>query len=188
MTRRPRQFPKRKPVFLGCEGDSEIAYGQILGDQLRSIELPVHFEVVSLTPGAGDPLARVLRALKRIKRYERQRSRFWLKAILMDSDQEADAPSRFELAKQIAEDNDIRIIWQEPCHEGFLLRHLPECSTRRPSTSVAANQALLREWPDYLKPMTRTKLAGRIDSAAISQAASVEPVLAAFLRQLGFLP
>ena len=86
MRRRPFIRPK-KPVFFGCEGESEVAYGQVLNDLLAAASIPVHLQVEVLAPGAGDPLARVQRTLGLIIRREKQRVRFPVKAILMDSDQ-----------------------------------------------------------------------------------------------------
>jgi hypothetical protein len=187
MRRRPFIRPK-KPVFFGCEGESEVAYGQVLNDLLAAASIPVHLQVEVLAPGAGDPLARVQRTLGLIIRREKQRVRFPVKAILMDSDQARDAPDRLARGKQLAREAGILIIWQKPCHEAVLLRHMPDCSTRRPLTCNTASQALVKVWPEYEKPMSRARLASRVDLAAIQQAASVEPQLRAFLQDIGLLP
>ena len=187
MRRRPIREPK-KPVFLGCEGESEVAYGQILNDLLRSAEVAVHLHVEALVPGAGDPLARVQLALKRIARSERRRVRFRLKVILMDTDQTESEPQRAADAKRLAAQHDLRLIWQEPCHEAVLLRHMPDRSSRRPPTCLYAQRALMQVWPEYEKPMARLQLARRIDLDAVRRAAGVEPELCAFLEDIGLLP
>ncbi len=187
MRRRPYIQPK-KPVFLGCEGESEAAYGQFLTDHLQAASLPVHLQVEVLAPGAGDPLSRVQRTLGFIARREKQRSRFWSKAILLDYDQAQAAPGRLTQARRLARDAGIALIWQNPCHEALLLRHMPGCSHRRPLDCNTAEQALVRIWPEYRKPMARGQLARRIDFAAVQRAATVEPKLRAFLRQIGLLP
>jgi hypothetical protein len=79
----------------------------------------------------------------------------------------------------------VHLIWQEPCHEGFLLRHLEGHETARPPTSDLASQALKRIWAEYHKPMAALHLAGRIDLEALRRASSVEAALAAFLDQIG---
>lgn len=48
MRRRHAHVPARKLVFLGCEGESEQAYGQFLNDIVRQKDLPFHIEVVNL--------------------------------------------------------------------------------------------------------------------------------------------
>lgn len=184
--RRPIIEPK-KPVFFGCEGDSEVAYGQVINDLLRSRNLPVYLHVESLAPGAGDPLARVQRAFQRIAERERKRGKLQLKAILMDSDQTGAEPERARRANRLAAQHNITIIWQDPCHEALLLRHMPGCSDRKPLTCRIAQQELKRSWPEYEKPMSRARLAKRINLDTIRQAAGVVPELRAFMEDIGLL-
>jgi hypothetical protein len=185
--RRPIREPK-KPVFLGCEGESEVAYGQLLNDLLESADVAVHLQVEALIPGAGDPLARIQLALKRIPERERRRVRFWLKVILMDADQAAREPQRAAEARRLAAQHDLRLIWQKPCHEAVLLRHMPDRSSRRPPTCLYAQRALMQVWPEYEKPMARVQLAKRINLEAVRRAAGVEPELRTFLEDIGLLP
>lgn len=185
-SRRP-PILQRVPVFLGCEGESEQAYGQLLNQLLRDQGHHIHLEVVPLTPGAGDPVARLLRAAQEIKRRAERRAAFRLKAVIMDSDQVLHDESRRRQAGDLARKLNIRIIWQEPCHEAMLLRHVPMFAQRRPQTSVDAASALLRAWPEYRKPMTRSQLSARITFDDIQRAALVEPGLAAFLQDIGRL-
>src|SRR5215468_7221206 len=102
MSGRRTKIPQRTPIFLGCEGDSEQAYGQVLNDLLRNAQKPIHLEVVNLNPGAGDPLARLKRAAQEIAWRTRTRSEFHLKRILMDSDQIAANAQRRQQAEQLA--------------------------------------------------------------------------------------
>lgn len=186
--RRRRTIPQRMPVFLGCEGESEQAYGQILNDLLREARRPVHLEVVNLNPGAGDPIARLRKAEQEIARRRQRRSEFRLQVVLMDSDQVDADGKRRQQAERFAQQLGIRIIWQEPCHEAMLLRHLDGFVHSRPPTSGAADAVLKAAWPDYRKPMTKMQLARRIDLEAISRAAAVEPSLFAFLQEIALLP
>ena len=188
MTRRRPTIERKKPAFFGCEGESESAYGQVLSDILRALGRPVHLHVELLAPGAGDPLARLQKALQRITEHEKRREKFRWKAILMDSDQAAMEPERAAEATRLAAQHHVRIIWQDPCHEALLLRHLPGCSDRRPPASAVALTALRQVWPDYEKPMARAQLATRIDHDAIRRAADVEPDLRGFLVEIGLLP
>lgn len=158
MTRRRPIRRQKKPVFLGCEGESEAAYGQVLNDLLRLHEVPVHLVVETLAPGAGDPLTRVQRAIKRIAAREQRRIKFQLKAILLDSDQTAHQRERAERAGQIAARHEIQLIWQDPCHEALLLRHMPGRANHKPPTSEAAQRALTQIWIEYDKPMSRARL------------------------------
>ncbi len=185
-----RRFPvikQRKPIFLGCEGESEQGYGQFLNDLVHASGLAIHIEVVNLSPGAGDPIARLHRARKEIERRQLRRSDFALKAVLLDSDQVADNANRRQDTENFARQYGIRILWQEPCHEAFLLRHLEGHTQRRPPTANVASDALQIVWPQYSKPMTKLLLARRIGLSDVQRAASVEAALAEFLREIGLL-
>jgi hypothetical protein len=187
MRPRRRIIPQRTPIFLGCEGESEQAYGQVLNDLLREAGRPIHLEVVNLNPGAGDPMTRLRKADKEIDRRQRRRTAFRLQAVLMDSDQVDGDGKRRHQAEHYALDLGIRIIWQEPCHEALLLRHLDGCAKKRPMTSGDAGAMLKTAWPEYRKPMTKLQLAQRIDLEAVRRAAAVEPALHAFLRDITLL-
>jgi len=186
---RPRAYiPQRKPVFLGCEGKSEQAYGQLLNDLLRQNDRPFYLDIVNLNPGAGDPVSRIRRAQQEIAHISQRRSQFLFRWVLMDSDQVANDRSRRNDAERLAEQTGIRIIWQEPCHEALLLRHLDGCNARRPPTSATAEDALRSEWPEYRKPMTKVGLARRITLDGVQRAAAEEPQLYEFLRDITLLP
>jgi len=188
MKRRRPAILQKTPIFFGCEGESEQAYGQLLNDLLREAGKPFHLDVVNLNPGAGDPIARLRRAKQEVARRHQRRPEFHLKVVLMDSDQvDADAQRRQEV-ERLAQDLDIMIIWQEPCHEAVLLRHLDGFAQHRPPTSASAAVALRNAWPDYRKPMTRVQLAQRIALDEVRRAAVVEEALSAFLREIMLLP
>lgn len=186
MRRRPFIQPKT-PVYLGCEGKSEAAYGQCLNDLLKAAHLPIHIQVEVLAPGVGDPLDRVERAVQQIVRAKSRRVTFKLQAVLMDFDQAYGEPERAAEAKRLAARHDLAIIWQDPCHEALLLRHMPRCADRKPPTCAVALQALKTVWSEYNKPMSRAKLAERIDLEAIGRAAEVEPDLKAFFTRIRLL-
>ena len=105
----------------------------------------------------------------------------------LDGDQAVRDPQRADRARRLAVENGIAIIWQRPCFEAVLLRHLPDRATHRPLDTPRAIQALEREWPGYAKPLERAALARRLDLDAVLRAATVEPELAALLRVLGLL-
>lgn len=182
--RRPTIRPKT-PIFLGCEGESEQAYGQLLNDLLQAAGRPVHLEVVNLSPGAGDPTSRLRRAAQEIERRRRRRSEFARRAVLLDIDQVKNDNQRRQQAEQLANQLDIRLIWQDPCHEALLLRHLNGFAQHRPPTTQASGVALHGAWPQYDKPMTKILLARRIGLTDVRRAAAVEPMLAAFLHDVG---
>ncbi len=66
MRRRPPHIPVRRQIYIGCEGASEVGYAAILQDLANATALPVYLKIEELGPGAGDPLARIEMAVRRI--------------------------------------------------------------------------------------------------------------------------
>ena len=186
MRRNRGSIAPRRRIFLGCEGSSEHAYGTLLGRLARDRQdVHVHIDVVALNPGAGDPLALVERALQEVVRGERSRVPYALKALLLDHDKMGHAPERDAQVPARARQGKLLLIWQQPIHEGFLLRHLDGCEALRPPKDRCLTR-LQREWPTYTKPMTADKLSERIAMAEIERACTVEPDLIVFLRAIGW--
>lgn len=184
--RRPFIEPKR-PIFLGCEGRSEVGYGSFLARLAEDADLRVHLEILELTPGAGDPLGRVERAGTRITHLRTRRGTFAHKFILLDGDQRDENPQRTAQAIALAARLGMELIWQEPCHEAMLLRHLPGRAANRPPTTPAACLALAGAWPEYAKPMTRIDLSKKLGLESVLRAAVVEPGLSSLLQAMGLL-
>jgi hypothetical protein len=166
---------QRRRIFIGCEGESERSYialvQRLLGNEAA-------FHLVSPVLNGGDPLATVESANKAVrKEVQHQRGVFIEKYILLDRDLWGRSIDRDQQALALARKSDYRLIWQEPCHEAMLLRHLQNCQARRPSSSPLAMQALLREWPTYEKNAGASVLAQRIDLPALQRAAAVEAEL-----------
>jgi hypothetical protein len=181
--RRPT-IPRRKPIFLGCEGESEQAYGQFLNELAREAHLHVHIEVVNLSPGAGDPVSRMHRAQKEVEHRQRKRTEFAFRAVLLDSDQIDNDPQRRKIAEDIGRESGIGIIWQFPCHEALLLRHFEGFEQRRPATKAEIEAMLHQVWPAYQKPMTRVQIAKTLGIAHVRRAVQSEPALLSFLRRV----
>jgi hypothetical protein len=184
MTRRVARIPPRRPIFLGCEGSSEAAYGTLIAKIAREVrDLHVHIHVQALQPGAGDPLELVKRAAEVIDDLERRRSEFAVKAVLLD----AGSAEKTRDAVAAARDAGIEhLIWQAPDHEALLLRHLRGCEQRRPPAGQSLIQ-LRREWKGYEKGMSWQALAERIGIEDIRRACTAETELNAFLRAIGLI-
>jgi hypothetical protein len=110
-----------------------------------------------------------------------------MRFVLLDTDQTESNPQRADLARRLANKNNITIVWQRTCFEAVLLRHLPACDTHRPPDTPTAVRALIQKWPDYEKPMSRVALSRRIDREAVSRAAAVVPELRILLSRLGLI-
>jgi len=185
--RRPPHIPQRRSVYIGCEGASEVSYAGFLQDLLREIDLPVHLVVQELGPGAGDPLARIDMAVRRLAHLRRTREVPKERFVLLDFDQAERDPQRADRAQRMAVENEIIIVWQRPCFEAVLLRHLDGRTQHRPPDTPEAGKALKRDWPEYKKPMSRSTLARRLDRAAVLRAAIVDSELEILIRCLGLM-
>jgi hypothetical protein len=181
MRRRPAIKPRVR-VFLGCEGQGEVGYGTFIAGLVNAASLPFHIHSHPLTPGAGDPLARIKLAVKDLQKFERQCGAYKFKAVLMDLDQVSNAPARRHETEVLANQHGIDIIWQDICHETLLLHHFAGCSHLRPPSAAIALTTLQNQWAEYAKPMREVDLSKKLDLNAIKRAAVVEPLLRAFDR------
>lgn len=184
--RRPQRIPQRRRVFLGCEGESEQSYGKRLAQLVELHHRRIHLDTVLLQPGGGDPLALVEQAVKLMHRRISQRGSYSAQALLLDGDKCGQSPDRDQHALSLAERHGLRLIWQQPCHEALLLRHLDGCSSLRPATTDLSLVELKRYWPEYRKGMSTSRLAVRIDEKGVHRAAAVERALLAFLTEIEF--
>jgi hypothetical protein len=185
--RRPRRLvPQRRRVFLGCEGESEQSYGALLARLVEARHRQLFLDAVLLRPGGGDPLALVERAVREVQQRSDRRGGYVARAVLLDSDRRGAAPERDAQALALAARHALRLIWQEPCHEAFLLRHLEGHARARPPDARRALADLARHWPEYRKGLPAAGLASRVDEAGVLRAARVEAELAAFLAEIAF--
>jgi RloB-like protein len=185
--RRHPTMPQRRPVFVGCEGASEVQYVGVLRDLARDQSVPVYVTIQDLGCGAGDPLTRVDLAVRKIKAFEAKRECYADRFVLLDDDQTESKPELADKANRIAHRNGITIVWQSPCFEAVLLRHLSGCTSQRPPSSAVALQRLRAYWPDYEKSMSKAQLARRVDCDALQRVAVEEPALRSLLICLGLV-
>ncbi|WP_439532727.1 RloB domain-containing protein [Polymorphobacter sp.] len=185
MSRRRPFRPQRVPIFIGCEGESERGYVAFLSRLVEEAGLAVHLDPVVLQPGGGDPLAIVERARKRLSEGRRKQTAYAAKFVMLDRDKLGQAPARDAQVAAVAAGAGLSLIWQDPCHEAMLLRHLEACATLRPRTTPLAESALIQRWPAYSKPMDGAGLSRRLDHAALLRAIAVEPELALMVKAIG---
>ncbi len=180
-------LPQRRPIFLGCEGESERGYAELIRRLREERRRDLHLDVTLLRPGGGDPLALVELACRKIRDNERKRDiRYSIRAVLLDSDRRGSDSRRDQRMFQLANTEQVLLIWQEPSHEALLLRHLDGCQTLRPQTPADAKAELLRRWPHYSKGSSAAQLLKRIGIEQIMAAASVEQSLREFLIAIEF--
>lgn len=181
-------IPQRRRMFVGCEGESEQGYTALLARLSDEARLAVHLDAVLLQPGGGDPLAIIERAAARVAEREGRRGDpYERRFVILDDDKLGQAPQRDQRIAGVAANAGLQLIWQSPCHEALLLRHLDGCAQLRPPLSAIASQQLLARWPDYEKAMPAARLAERLDRAAVARAAAVEVELAVMLQAIGLI-
>ncbi len=182
MSRHPK-IPKRPRFYVGCEGQSEVSYVAWIQDLCEGEVVRITVERDDLS--SGDPLSRVREAIRRIKQKESGREPFRACFILLDSDQAGADQRKADLAMQLAHDSGVRLVWQRPCHEGFLLRHFAGHENDLPASSALADQALRNVWPNYAKPMDKRDLSRRLSKQDIVRAANNDPAFADMLSAFG---
>jgi len=177
------RIQQRTRIYLGCEGESEQSYGKRLNEIADAAGLSLFLDCDVL--GGGDPLALIQLATVRIREKSKKRGAFAYRAVFLDRDRVGQTTERDQKIPTLVDRHRIQLIWQDPCHEALLLRHLPGQTFMRPQTSGLAAEALERLWPGYKKGMPASELAARIDRTAVERAASVEADLMSLLRAIG---
>jgi hypothetical protein len=99
MNRRAPYIPLRRPVYIGCEGASEVSYAGFLQDLIRDEDLPIYLMIDELGPGAGDPLSRIEMAVRRLDQLRKKRTAPTQRFALLDSDQADRDPQRADWAR-----------------------------------------------------------------------------------------
>ncbi len=189
MSRRPtrmrRQRPQRRRLFLGCEGESERGYVTLLQRLADQQGLQVHLDGVLLQPGGGDPCDIIKLAIELSGRRAERHGDYEGLFALLDSDKLGQSLQRDAQGRQAALNANLTLVWQEPCHEALLLRHLDGCADLRPQTTHIAMQQLLQRWPEYRKAVAAVRLAERIDLAGTRRVALADANFAALITAIG---
>jgi len=181
-----RPIPQRRRIFVACEGESEQSYVALLARLIESHHRRVHLDIVLVQPGGGDPLAIVERAVRLLQDRVRRLGRYHAHAVLLDCDKLGLVPERDRQIAPLAARHRLHLIWQEPCHEAVLLRHIKGCERLRPADTQRAGEELRRRCPDYRKGMPALRLMAFIGADGVRRAARGEPALAAFLSLVEF--
>jgi hypothetical protein len=174
-------------IFVGCEGEDEQGYVAFLARIAETRHAPVHLHSVLLRPGGGDHLALVEIAVEKIGENERKRERYQRKFIFVDRDLWGRKSERDDQTLRLAAENDIYLIWQNPCREAMMLRHIEGCQNKRPPDKQTSDKELRKHWPDYKKPMNATAIQQKLDEQSLVRIAAVEPDLRQLISLLGLL-
>ena len=176
--------PRKKPAFLAGEGLSERGYGRWLTRLAAEAHVPVAIRAEALR--GGDPLDLVEQAIDRLRTIEKQRGSYRTRGLLLDGDLRGQSSERDAQAIRLAQNKRSRLIWQEPSHEAFLLRHFAGYENHRPPDQASAERLLRRVWPDFRKGLDGGEYGRVLTAEHLAVARAVERELNAFLRDAGW--
>jgi RloB-like protein len=154
---RRHQRPAKQPIYIGCEGQSEVAYAGLLESILRDKQLGYHLVTDDLGRGAGSLKQKVRQAHKNIKTQFRNYA-FKKRYVILDADVLSFDESQRRAIEREAAAYNIVVIWQRPCFEAVLLNHIEGCEYHEPSDSKSAEAQLKKQRPAYSKPPSITML------------------------------
>jgi len=179
-----RNIPERTRILVGCEGESENGYTAFLNLLARDLRKHVHLNAIIMK--GGDTLARLEWLAGHLER-ENNREPFAHKYALLDTDQDRLDLQRASKARKLADELGIVVIWQNPTHEGLLVRHFEGYSTRQPEEAADALQLLRQVWADYRKGSPARHYNKILTQAHLDRAAGVTPELRHLLVSAGLL-
>ncbi|MDC7693860.1 hypothetical protein PQU94_06140 [Asticcacaulis sp. DXS10W] len=174
---------ERARVFIGCEGESESGYVACLTSLTRDRDLPVTLDPHIMDK--GDPLSRIRWAEARIKDQVRKRGPYAHQFAFLDTDQRDLDPARGRQAEDLAARLGIRLVWQEPDHEGLLLLHFNHEEKRHPRNKAESMRAIRKVWPNYEKGSTGKQYGRKLFEDHLKRASERHDGLKDFLITLG---
>lgn len=178
----PRRI--KRAIYVACEGKSETGYVRWLNRLADAHGVPVAFTARDMKGGA--PTAIVDNAM-RFLRGNAGGSRIYRgKYLILDSDIALISQHELDRAKQIAEKHSFGIVWQQVCHECFLLKHFSQTERLNPSIANECSRALLGVWPAYRKGMDATEYEKHLSIEHLARGRGNLPELDAFLNDIGW--
>lgn len=170
MARRPR-IPRRKRIFVGCEGESEQGYAAMLQRYADERAAAVHADAKVITR-AGDPLALVRRTVELVAQGERgSKPAYTDRFLLLDTDRIGQNPDRDAQIPRLIARHRLVLVRQNCCFEATLLRHLDGHENDSPPSAAIALTRLQNAWPGYKKGLPAQELQKRISLEDVQLAA-----------------
>ena len=80
----------------------------------------------------------------------------------------------------------MTLLWQDPCHEGFLLQHFVTAAGQRPATARQAMQTLNKSWPTYRKGLSAVGYEQVLTIEHLARARDVDSAFDNFLNRIGW--
>lgn len=180
------KIKRRVRFFVACEGKSELVYARFIEEVAKDAGLHITFEVCQYY--GGDPSVIASGAITDAADVDSSADPIRAKFLFLDSDRldEKSKKDRDEIVKMLQDEGFI-VIWQNPDHEGFLLRHFEGHENDRPQRGKSL-RALKAVWPKYDKgKMNRRDYIKDITLNHVKRAADRHPDLKSFLQAIGLV-
>lgn len=183
---RRQKVPRRRRLFVGCEGESEQGYVALLQRFAEERGASVHADA-KVIPRAGDPLALVSRAIDLAAQGERgSKPAYSVRFLLLDTDLLGQNPDRDAQIPGLVARHGLVLVKQSCCFEASLLRHIDGHENDDPPNAAIALTRLRHAWPDYKKGLPAQELQRRISLEDVQRAAQ-NPLNAEFLALINAL-
>ena len=174
----------KRAIYVACEGKSEVGDVRWLNRLADFQGVPVAFTAHNMRGGAPADIAE--RAIRFLRGSIGGPRVYRGKYLFIDSDLAVNSRQELDRAAQIAEKFSFGIVWQQVCHECFLLKHFSETERLNPSTPDACSRALLGVWPAYRKGLDATEYERQLSLEHLARARGNLPDLDAFLNDIGW--
>ena len=174
----------KRPIFIACEGKSELGYVRWLNRLADAEGVAVSITGRDMKGGGAGKIAD--RAARALHRSAGGPAMYYRRYLLLDCSRSTRYRPEMERARLIARKNSFSIIWQRICHECFLLKHFAETEDRDPPDAGACEAALLDVWPAYRKGLDATGYEREISIEHLTRARANLPGLDAFLGDIGW--
>ena len=174
----------KQPVFVVCEGRSELGYVRWLSRLADAEGVPVSITGRDMKGGGAGKIAD--RAARALLRSAGGPAMYEKRYLLMDRGRSARYRQEIERARQIVEKHSFSIIWQPICHECFLLKHFARTQDRDPPDASACETALPAVRPGYRKGLDATEYEREISIEHPVRARANLPEPEAFLIDIGW--
>jgi hypothetical protein len=174
--RRPSR-PIRKTIFVGCEGEDEVAFIRFLDGLCRKEKKTYSLDTYN-TSGGGptNTVNSSVRARDRIGKRE-----FAQSFILADADRMKPTEPGYEKARKLADTAGFRIILSRPCIEVRIYRIITK-EYYGHVTKQEAIRALQPTWPHFgERRLSARELESRINLDMLRDYAQTDPELKALL-------
>jgi hypothetical protein len=176
MARRFRR-PIKKPIFVGCEGQDEVAFVRFLDGLCRKEDKAYSLDPYDTNGGGPTNIVNSsVRARDRIGKKE-----FTGSFIFADADRMTPAEPGYEKARKLADSAGFQIVMSRPCIEVRLYRIITK-EYYGHVTKQEAIHALQATWPHFgERRLSARELESRINLDMLRDCAKTDPELRSLL-------